>query len=345
MKKCSFSYMFLGLFIIIQVSGFNLRAKTTDPFKQNKKLGRGVNIIGYDPIWDSLETGRFKEKHFQLIKEAGLNSVRINLPAFRYMDKKTYKLKNNFLRTLDWAVNSALKNDLQVILDLHEFHAMSKAPDTKKEIFLSFWKQISEKYSNAPDGVIFEILNEPFGDLTDELWNDFLNEALSVIREKNPDRTVIIGPGHWNSLFSLEKLQLPENDKNIIVTVHYYLPMSFTHQGAPWTSEFKDKTGVKWLASDKEKEDMLKDFKKADEWAQKNHRPLFLGEFGVYDKAEMESRTRYLSYLTKTIEEMGWSWAYWQFDSDFILYNIKADKWNEPVLKAIINKESSLQIN
>ncbi len=27
---------------------------------------------------------------------------------------------------------------------------------------------------------------------------------------------------------------------NIIVTVHYYHPMPFTHQGAPWTSDYAD---------------------------------------------------------------------------------------------------------
>lgn len=343
MKRLHFIHFILGLFFIIQFSGFKQPQKSANPFEQNKKLGRGVNIIGYDPIWKSPDAGRFKEKHFRLIKEAGLQTVRMNLPAFGFMDNETYELKDNFLKTLDWAVDNALKNDLQVILDLHEFHAMSVNPGAKKEMFLAFWRQISDKFSNAPESVMFEILNEPFGELTDSLWNDYLKEALSIIRQKNPDRTVIIGPGHWNSIFSLEKLQIPEDDKNIIVTVHFYLPMSFTHQGAAWAGEFKDKTGVKWLATDMEKEEMLRDLNIAQQWAQKNKRPLFLGEFGVYDKADMGSRTRYLSFLTKTVEQLGWSWAYWQFDSDFILYNIAEDKWNEPVLKALINKESALQ--
>ncbi|MGE5679818.1 MAG: glycoside hydrolase family 5 protein [Bacillota bacterium] len=342
MKRLNFIDFILGLFFIIQFSGFIQAQSSADPFEQNKRLGRGVNIIGYDPIWNSPEAARFKEKHFRLIKEAGLQSVRINLSAFRFMDKETYQLKDNFLKTLDWAVDNALKNELQVILDLHEFQPMSKNPAAKKEMFLAFWRQISDKFSHAPQSVMFEILNEPFGELTDSLWNDYLIEALSIIRQNNPTRTVIIGPGHWNSIFSLEKLQIPENDRNIIVTVHFYLPMSFTHQGAAWAEEFKDKTGVKWLSTDKEKEEMVRDLNIAQRWAQKNHKPLFLGEFGVYDKADMGSRTRYLSFLTKTVEQMGWSWAYWQFDSDFILYNINEDKWNEPVLKALINKESPL---
>ncbi|MGE5497570.1 MAG: glycoside hydrolase family 5 protein [Syntrophothermus sp.] len=337
-------YFFILNFMLLAVLCYNINAQTmTDAFEQNRHIGKGVNIIGYDRIWDSLETGRFNDRHFRLIKEAGFNSVRINLQAFRHMEKQTYMLKNSFLRTLDWAVDSALQNGLTVILDLHEFHPMAEKPAERKEMFLSFWKQISAKYKDAPKNVIFEILNEPFGNLTDEMWNEYLLDALKIIRENNPGRTVIIGPGHWNSIFSLQNLRLPENDRNIIVTVHYYLPMSFTHQGAPWSKENKDMTGIEWTGSETEKNSMRKDFDIAQQWAKANNRPLYLGEFGVYDKAGMDSRVRYLSFLTKTAEDLGWSWGYWQFDSDFILYDIKNDKWNEPVLKAIISKEPSVQ--
>jgi len=36
---------------------------------------------------------------------------------------------------------------------------------------------------------------------------------------------------------------------------------------------------------------------------------------------------------------MGWSWAYWQFDSNFIVYDVNNDKWVEPVLNALIPPE------
>jgi endoglucanase len=46
-----------------------------DPSEQVKRLGRGVNILGYDPIWDNFGDGRFKAKHFKLIRDAGFRSV------------------------------------------------------------------------------------------------------------------------------------------------------------------------------------------------------------------------------------------------------------------------------
>ncbi|MBO3841077.1 MAG: hypothetical protein FGF48_01485 [Candidatus Brockarchaeota archaeon] len=50
----------------------------------------------------------------------------------------------------------------------------------------------------------------------------------------------------------------------------------------------------------------------------------------------MDSRVRYLGFVARLAEEMGWSWAYWQFDSDFILYDIPNNRWVEPVLNALI---------
>ena len=60
-----------------------------DPQELNKRLGRGVNIIGYDPLWKSRDKARFQEKHFRLIAEAGFSHVRVNLhPVARPQDRR-----------------------------------------------------------------------------------------------------------------------------------------------------------------------------------------------------------------------------------------------------------------
>lgn len=131
---------------------------------------------------------------------------------------------------------------------------------------------------------------------------------------------------------------MPDNDRNIIVTVHYYVPMDFTHQGAAWADR-KDKLGVDWLGTEKEREVLDRDFDKATAWAKEHNRPIFLGEFGAYDKGTMESRARWTSAVARAAEARGWSWAYWQFDSDFILYDIPGDKWIEPIRDALVPKK------
>ncbi len=37
-------------------------------------------------------------------------------------------------------------------------------------------------------------------------------------------------------------------------------------------------------------------------------------------------------------QKLGWSWAYWQFDSDFVLYDVKNDRWIEWVRDALVGR-------
>jgi endoglucanase len=247
-----------------------------------------------------------------------------------------WALRDSWFEVMDWAMKGARAQGLAVILDLHEFNALGNDAEANKPKFVAFWKQISARYQNAPDDVFFEVLNEPNQKLTPALWNDYLREALAIIREKNPTRTVIVGPAFWNSIDHLAELKLPEQDRHLIVTVHYYTPMEFTHQGASWTPAYKDKLGVDWAGTPEQLARISRDFDKAVAWAKEHNRPMFLGEFGAYDKAEMNARARYISSVARAAEQRGWSWAYWQFDSDFILYDVKGDKWVEPVLQALV---------
>jgi endoglucanase len=156
------------------------------------------------------------------------------------------------------------------------------------------------------------------------------------VRATNPTRAVVIGPGHWNGIESLDELVLPEDDRHIIVTVHYYHPMEFTHQGASWTEKYKDLSGVRWEGTDEERRTIEHDFVGVQRWATAHDRPILLGEFGAYDKAPMESRARYTAFLARTAECLGWSWAYWQFDSDFVVYDVDKDAWVEPIRRALV---------
>ena len=164
-------------------------------------------------------------------------------------------------------------------------------------MFLSVWRQLAPRYKDQPSQVLFEILNEPNQKLTVDRWNNYLAEAVKIIRETNPNRTLIIGPGNWNGIESLPTLKLPENDRNIIVTVHFYHPMEFTHQGAPWSKENKDLKDIKWTGTAEEKQLVESKLKVAADWSKASHRPIFLGEFGSYDKADMDSRARYTAFV------------------------------------------------
>jgi endoglucanase len=307
-------------------------------FAQNERLGRGVNIFGYDPAWSALDKRRMQEEHFRLIKEAGFSHVRIPLHPFEHMAEagESYSVEAGWFATADWALEQALANDLMVILDCHEYNSMARDPEGLNPKWLAFWRQMAPRYADAPDTVLFELLNEPNRALTPELWNTFLAEALAIVRESNPNRTIVIGPGQWNAIEELQKLVLPEGDRNILVTVHYYEPFTFTHQGAPWEDDRRDDVGHEWHGTQSERRAIERDFLAAQRWAMQNERPILLGEFGAYDAGDMDSRARWTSFVVRLAESHDWSWAYWQFDGDFIVYDIDAGKWVEPIRDALI---------
>jgi endoglucanase len=72
------------------------------------------------------------------------------------------------------------------------------------------------------------------------------------------------------------------------------------------------------------------------QWAHEHSRPIYLGEFGAYDKGDMDSRARYTEAVAREAERNGWGWGYWQFDSDFIVYDIDNDQWVTPIINALI---------
>ena len=50
----------------------------------------------------------------------------------------------------------------------------------------------------------------------------------------------------------------------------------------------------------------------------------------------MDSRARYTKFFADAAIERGFSFNYWQFDSDFAVYDIKTDTWIKPLLEALI---------
>ena len=123
-------------------------------------MHRGVNIIGYDPLWTDPAKARFKEKDFAIIRRGGFDFVRVVLQSFKHMDAQ-YRIDPQWLKTLDWVVAKARAAGLTVILDEHDFDICSAdigACTAKTE---AFWKQVAPRYKDQPNSVLFELLNEP----------------------------------------------------------------------------------------------------------------------------------------------------------------------------------------
>jgi endoglucanase len=309
-----------------------------DPFEHNRLLGRGVNMgnaleAPTEGAWGVV----LKQEYFDLVAEAGFDSVRIPVRWSTHADETApYIIDPAFFTRVDQVVDQALSRDLLVVINVHHYEEIMQQPAQHEERLLAMWSQIADHYRDYPDELLFEVLNEPNGALTPTLWNALLVDALDVIRETNPDRTVIVGPGQWNSILSLLDLTLPEDDRHIIVTVHYYDPFHFTHQGAEWVNGSDSWLGTTWEGSASQEQDVDAALDLAAAWSEHKDRPVYLGEFGAYSKADMQSRALWTAYVARQAEERGISWAYWEFCSGFGVYDKGRGRWNEALLNALL---------
>jgi endoglucanase len=299
-----------------------------------------VNVLGYDPYWKDVAKRRFEWRHFVEIRRGGFDFVRLNLQAFSHMDGQN-RLDPAWLAKLDDVVRHAQKAGLGVIIDEHDFNACSEDLELCRTRLSAFWGQVAPRFSRAPRNVAFELLNEPHDKLNGEPWNVLFGEILGIVRQTNPTRIVVVGPSHWNSLKDLPLLKLPA-DPNLLVTFHYYEPFHFTHQGASWVEETKNLHGITW-GSPAERATLKSDFDTVAAWAAANRRPVLLGEFGAYDKSgtPMDLRVAYTRAVRSEAERHRFGWAYWQFDSDFILWDMKANDWVRPIKDALVSASCS----
>jgi len=307
-------------------------------FKQNERLGRGVNLGNALEAPAEGEWGVvLEEEYFQLIKDAGFDAVRIPIRWSAHASSSApYQINSTFFDRVDWAVGQALARGLLAVINMHHYDGIAEDPSAHKVRFLALWEQIALHYKDYSDSLVFEMLNEPHDQLTPTLWNGLLQDALNVIRNTNPVRTVVVGTAEWGHAQSLDDLVIPVEDRNIIVTVHYYNPFHFTHQGAEWVSDSDAWLGTTWTGTSEEKQAVTDDFDGVTDWAQKHNRPIFLGEFGAYSKAGLEYRTRWTDFIAREAEERDMSWAYWEFCAGFGVYNQATSDWNYPILRALI---------
>jgi len=281
---------------------------------------------------------RVQEEYFDLVKEAGFDFARVPVRWNTHAGQEwPYTIDPTFFARVDEVVNWAVQRDLTIIIDFHHYEEMMWDPWSNKDRYLGIWKQVAEHYQEYPSNVLFELLNEPNDQLNASLWNQYLAETLTLVRETDPTRDVVIGPASWNAYDWLSTLDLP-NDQHLIVTFHYYLPFQFTHQGAEWAGEEAQKwLGTTWDATDEQKAEISGHFDMVAEWAQRHGNVrVLLGEFGAYSRGPQDSRVRWTEFIAREAERQGFAWSYWEFNAGFGIYDPNAKVWREDLLKALI---------
>jgi endoglucanase len=327
---------FVSAVLIAILTGTSaVNAEEVGAVQDNELLGRGIS---FGNALDAPQEGAWgvtlKEQYFQAIQAAGFKSVRLPIRWSAHgAPAPPFTIAPDFFARVDWAVQQTLSRQMSIVLDMHHFVDLYADPEKQLPRLLALWDQIASHYRDYPRQLFFELVNEPFNQLTDDRWQSMIPELVQTIRKTNPDRELIIGPGFWNSLDHLDRLHLPNDDRHLIATFHYYVPMRFTHQGAAWVSGADQWKNVTWTGTADETKTLKEGFDKAASWGRANHRRLYVGEFGTIQNADMDSRARWASAVVQEAEKRQMSWAFWDF---FAVYDAQTNKWREQLLHALI---------
>lgn len=304
----------------------------------NSRLGRAINLGNALEAPVEGEWGvTLQESYFDLIDSVGFDAVRIPIQwSAHALQDSPYTITPQFFQRVDWAIENALERNLLALINIHHYDEIMQDPAGHKSRFLGLWGQIATHYQEYDANLLFEILNEPNANLSPDLWNQYLEEALTVIRETNPQRAVVVGTANWGGVGALNDLKIPATDSMVIVTFHYYEPFHFTHQGAGWVNGSDAWLGTTWEKTEAQKQAVRDDFKKVQVWAARSNRPVFMGEFGAYSAAGLPSRVRWTEFVAREAESHGFSWAYWEFCAGFGVYDADANIWNSYLLDALL---------
>ncbi|MCB9641836.1 MAG: glycoside hydrolase family 5 protein [Myxococcales bacterium] len=304
-------------------------------------LGRGMNLGNALEAPVEGEWGvTIQSTMFQHLREAKFQSVRIPVRWSAHVSMSPpYTISSDFFLRMDQVIQQALENGLAVVINDHHDDALYEEPEKHQERYLATWKQIATRYRDKPLMLYFEPLNEPHGNLQGERWNQMIPRVLEVIRSVDTKRFVILGPGEYNHVSQLQALRLPDTDQRLIVTIHHYEPFHFTHQGTPWNEGSDAWLGQTWDAREDEKTAISSVFSQASAWGREQGRPIYLGEFGAYEKADLASRVRWTSFVAREAERFGMSWAYWELAAGFGVYDQTQGTWKDELLRALIPLE------
>jgi hypothetical protein len=300
-------------------------------------LIRGVNLSNW---LANAERQPLYDRDLERIRDAGFDNVR--LPV------KPELLSGDFT-AVDRAVDMAIENGLNVVLDAHPAASFMKALESDagaQENFIRLWRGVADHYRNYPSSeLVFELLNEPQYYGHEDDWNAFATRLAAAVRQLDESRVLIVGAPGGSSIAGLEKLKfLP--DANIIYAFHFYEPYIVTHQGthkkvekkmlnyfhdvpyparlvehdADYYADAAPNPGQaqaelrEYVQAGWDKRHIAERLELVKRWAAAGRVTVICGEFGVLrNHIDAASRYRWIRDVRRALERDGIGWQLWDY--------------------------------
>ena len=345
----------------------------------NFKIKRGTNVshwLSQSEARGEMRRLHIQEEDFARLEKLGFDFVRIPIDEVQFWDEKGNKLPEAWTlltNALDWA----RKHNLRAIVDLHiirshYFNAVNEGGSSANTLFTSeksqqdlinLWYQLSDVLKGySTDWVAYEFMNEPVAD-EHEQWNQLVAKVHKALRAREPQRTLVVGSNRWQGYETMKYLKVPQGDKNIVLSFHYYNPMILTHYSAWWTPIGKYKGKIHYPGILVSKEDyeaapddikaelepytrqvwdinkIREDLKDAIAVAKKYGLQLFCGEWGIYENTDREMGYQWMKDMLNVFDEFNIAWTTWCYDADFGFWDQQRDCFKDkPLVDLLMGK-------
>lgn len=219
-----------------------------------------VNLKGVafgNEVWfnPSAPTEHHDERDFIPIKEMGLNCIRFYL-SYRWFesDRHPYVYRQSGWDWLDRNLEWAEKHGIYLILNMHYpqggYQSNGKGDalwdDPKMQLrLIRLWQAIAKRYRGHPNIAALDLVNEPIPTQSATQWQTLAKRLVTAIRVYDPEHMIAIERTHatrksWDKDENQNFFRI--DDPNILYEYHFYEPMAFSHQMAPWLQAYQSES-------------------------------------------------------------------------------------------------------
>ena len=319
---------------------------------------KGVNL---PLLSQSQTEKNLSQADFDYAASAGANVIRLTVHAdpndkrcvpFTDNNGSVIEAERNMgISALKAAVNMAQNAHVKIIIDMHTTPGMSNGQIWMDESYwktlTNIWTTIAQLFKNDSTVLAFDLMNEPNVHTTIERGSSDINRMfkgtwsppanwkntskdynlqignlISAIRKIDPNRYVIVeGFGYLGNPVNFNWMKPIEGFDKIVYSFHMYVPTGLTMLGTKG-SEMKGKDAKAQPFKMPEDESKIdKALAPVLAFQKRYNVPIFVGEFGITDKAIIAKDGNgnsyngacWLNVLINKMNEYKWGWTYWDF--------------------------------
>jgi len=347
-------------------------------------LKRGINIGGWLSQYRELTTEHLDSfitrSDIEQIAKWGFDHIRlpVDYPVLEDDNQPGVYSEAGFQR-IEACINWCRDCGLKVVFDLHHAPGFSFNNALQQETihlntlfthkdsqerFVSLWKAIASRLQTCADIVVFELLNEVVLPETDP-WNKLAELTMQKIRVLSNESTLMVGSNRNNAPAELHALR-KFVDRNLIYSFHFYEPLLFTHQKAPWIELTRNyqKTiaydesfpGLEQFLAENPRlsepvghsTSAIMNRELVDRFFEpvrnfRNARPdaqLYCGEWGVIEYVAKQDKLAWVKDAKSIMENLQIGWAYWTYKAmDFGLVDLNGNLREPELLSLLVENE------